>query len=221
MNDGHYICRPGGEPEGPMPTTEVHSRVASGALGEGDFVCREGDTEWTLIGAWLQQQAPPLPVSAEVMTDTRNANIDLPAVGQERPALKAARQKVMELLTPDEKIMAVAAQTFTLLSPDAVVLTTRRIIVFRPSLGGLVMNFFDCRWIDVLDVHIEENLLGCNLTIKSVGGVSMLDRLDKKEAKAVYRIAQQLEDASRQGRRDHHLEELRAGSAVLRGGSSK
>lgn len=218
----YYVARAGEQPTGPLTAEEIEHGVASGAYGRDVLVCQAGDEQWSPLPDWLNARSavvvpPPLPATAQAVPMPQGT-IEIPCEANDRAAVRATRGRVNSLLTPGERIIAVAAQKMAPLSPEGVVLTTRRVIVVRPELAGLRMNFFDCMWIDVINVHLSEGIFGCTLTIKAASGTHAVERLEKDEARAVYRISQQLEEAARHGRRLNYLEDLRAGSAVLRVG---
>lgn len=120
-------------------------------------------------------------------------------------------------LVPTERVLAIAAQTIGI-AYDGVIVTDRRLLMLWAKLGGLKVVFRDWLWVDVVDVHVEENLIGATITVQSTNGSGSVTRLDKEEARAVYRVAQEMEVSARQSRWQHKIEELKAGSAVFQGG---
>jgi hypothetical protein len=223
----YYVAKDGGETTGPYPEEEIRALIESCELAETDMVCQEGWEQWFSVGQVfspaglppLPQIAPPAPPpvinNSTVTTLTALPQIDF--FIPERAKAQAVKTRVEKLLTKEEMVIAVAAQAFSAGSPDGAVLTNRRVLLIRPQLGGLKMVFNDWLWVDIQNIHIEEGVLGTRLTVKAVNGsFGFVERLDKEEARAVYRIAQQLEELARLGRHNLNLETLRAGSALLR-----
>jgi hypothetical protein len=109
--------------------------------------------------------------------------------------------------------MAVQQKPVVNVAPDAVVVTNRRILVFRSKLLGR-MEFVDCLWLQVHDVHVEENLIGSTMKITGKSGhVETVDYLPKAQSRRVYRIAQEMEEAQIDKLRSMELEERRAGAS--------
>jgi hypothetical protein len=75
---------------------------------------------------------------------------------QDEVAVRKILPKITELLTKEEAIDYIAVQKKLVvnISPDAVVLTNKRIIFVQPSLFG--MKFQDFPWREVQDVHMSE-----------------------------------------------------------------
>jgi hypothetical protein len=97
------------------------------------------------------------------------------------------------------------------------VLTNRRLIIFRQKVLGR-MEFEDLIWLNVADVHMKENLLGATLTVRAMNGVTReIDHIPKQQARRVYRIAQEQEEAVHEARRQRAMEEdrNRAGHVVV------
>jgi len=133
--------------------------------------------------------------------------------------------RVKDILTSNEKIEYVAVQKKLVVNPtpDAVVLTDRRFIVYRPKLLGRV-NFEDYVWRDLADVHLEEGMVGATITFKATGGRRpSVNYLPKVQARRIYALAQEREEKVREERRLRELEEKRAaaGGIVMQGGAGE
>ena len=129
--------------------------------------------------------------------------------------------KVKDILTSEEKIEYVAVQKRMVVNPtpDAVVLTNRRFIIYRPKLLGRV-SFEDFIWRDLSDAKIEEGVIGATLTFKATNGRRpSIGYLPKLQARRLYAIAQEREERAREERRMRDLEEKRAaaGGIVMHG----
>ena len=121
--------------------------------------------------------------------------------------------KVGDLLTAEESIEYVAVQKnlVVTISPDAVVLTSRRFILVKPGLLGMI--FHDVPWREVHDVHMSEQMIGATLVCRTTtGAVLSLDKVPKKQARRVYAYAQKVEEEAYEKRRQMELDTLRAGA---------
>lgn len=134
--------------------------------------------------------------------------------GQDPSATTKIAQRVKELCVRDENILYIAVQSKPVANfmPDAVVLTNKRFIVFRPKIMGR-MTFTDCLWKDCKDVHVEENIFGATLTLTQVNGqTEKLDYIPKAQARMIYRHAQEQEEIAFNTRRSMQIEEIQAGA---------
>lgn len=148
---------------------------------------------------------------AEAVTNTVTAYCE---DGQDPAATTKIAQRVKELCVRDEDILYIAVQSKPVanFTPDAVVLTNKRFIVFRPKIMGR-MTFTDCLWKDCKDVHVEENIFGATLTLTQVDGrIEKLDYIPKSQARMIYRHAQEQEEIAFNTRRNMQIEEIQAGA---------
>jgi hypothetical protein len=121
-------------------------------------------------------------------------------------------EKVHGILMSDERLTYVAVQNKPIVNwmPDCIALTNKRFIFFRPKILGRV-DFEDYVWRELHDAQLSENIVGSTFTITTAAGRKLsLDYLPKSQARAVYRIAQEMEEHSLAERRDRSLEEKRA-----------
>jgi hypothetical protein len=137
---------------------------------------------------------------------------------QDEAAVTRLLPKIQELLAGDESVDYVAVQKKLVvnISPDAIVLTSRRFIVVRPRLMG--MDFQDFPWREVADVHMSEQMVGATIVCRTIdGGAVQVDSLPKRQARRVYAYAQGVEEQAYEKRRQVELEKLRAsaGGVVL------
>ena len=136
--------------------------------------------------------------------------------GREQP--EKISHAVSSLLTGDERILAVAVQN-AFNSPfvkDAVVVTTRRFILYRPKLFGR-MDFEDLLWQDVIDIRVSQQLLGASIKVKGKrnqdgGEYLTMKGLVKEQARSLYAKAQEIEEQWREKGRIRNMEEERARS---------
>ncbi|MDH3217127.1 MAG: PH domain-containing protein [Candidatus Krumholzibacteria bacterium] len=125
--------------------------------------------------------------------------------------------KVKDILTSEEKIEFIAVQKKLALnpSPDAVVLTNRRFILYRPKIFGRV-SFEDYVWRDLSDAHLDEGVIGATLKFKATGGRRpSVGFLPKVQARRLYAVAQEKEEKVREERRMRELEEKRAAAGGI------
>lgn len=135
---------------------------------------------------------------------------------QNPKALEKVISRIEGILTTGEKVEYLAVQKKPLinLSPDSLVLTNKRIILFKPANMGLTLNFSDILWKDVKDCHIKEGFLGTDFRIKGVNKeVGVITNLPKDQARKLYRIAQEREEEMIEVRRQRTMEESRAAAA--------
>jgi hypothetical protein len=130
---------------------------------------------------------------------------------QDSEALQKVAREVSKILTPTEEILFIATQNATAMSirKDSVVVTTNRIIGFKPGVLGRV-SFNDYLWQDVLDVSMKQGMLSTEIVIETAGGKQEVGAIDKEQAKRLYGLAQQLEQEWREKRRVREMEEARA-----------
>ncbi len=130
--------------------------------------------------------------------------------------------KVTGILTKEERITYISIQNKPVVNvqPDAVVLTNRRFIVYRPKLFGRV-DFEDYIWRDLQDARLKEGIMGATITLQTTSGKMVsVDYLPKPQARKVYSTAQEMEERVREERRLREMEETRAaaGGVVIQGG---
>ena len=141
---------------------------------------------------------------------------------QDPTIVEKVHAKTSELLTEGEEIIYIAVQKkpVVAMSPDCVVLTNKRFIIYRPKLMGRV-DFEDHIWRDLQDARLKEGMLGATITMVAQGGRSLsVDYLPKAQARRLYSFAQQMEENAREERRARELEDKRAaaGGIVLQEG---
>lgn len=136
---------------------------------------------------------------------------------QDPAAVEQILEKVSDLLTTDEKVEYICVQKNLVVNPrpDAMVLTNRRFIVFRPKIMGRV-SFVDQSWRDLKDVHLEEGVVGATIKLATTSGSKIeIGFLPKNQARKVYALAQEQEERVREERRRRELEEMRASAGGI------
>lgn len=130
-------------------------------------------------------------------------------------------EKLSQLLTRGEEPLYIAVQDPLVLdlTPEIVVLTNRRFLHYKPDLFGRA-RFTDYIWRDLRSVDMEENVFRATITFSASDGERIkVDNLDKKQARRLYSIAQQMEENVREELRLRQMEEKRAeaGGVYLHG----
>lgn len=158
----------------------------------------------------------------QVQNQTQNSPSKMFLNDEQDPAMvKQVLLKVKQILTKGEKILYIAVQKSIMnLSPDCVVLTNKRFIVYKPKLLGGA-SFHDYIWRDLKDAQLKERMLRATLAMHTVEGqiLTIVD-LPKVQARKLYAFAQEMEEKVREERRLRIMEEKRAaaGGIVLQGG---
>ncbi len=140
---------------------------------------------------------------------------------QDPSVVQQVLKRVSQILTREEQILYIAVQNKPVvnISPDCVVLTNRRFIIYKPKMLGRA-DFVDYIWRDLNDAHLKEGLMGATLKIQTVNGrVFSIDYLPKAQARRLYSIAQEMEEEVREERRNRTIEEKRAaaGGVIFQG----
>ena len=136
---------------------------------------------------------------------------------QDPAIVEQVHSKVSQILTDGEEIRYIAVQKKLVMnmSPDSVVLTNKRFIVYKPKLLGRV-EFEDYIWRNLKNAHVKEGMRGATLTMKTVDGREFsIDNLPKAQARKLYTMAQSMEEQVLEERRLRELEEKRAASGGI------
>ena len=199
---------PTDEPDLPDPLVAITANAASSVVtAAGSAAVMVGNT---MTGIFKR-------------SDLTRTVIDVPAAdpawyatftrdNQSVEVIRSVANKVQTILMTNEELTYIAVQNKPILnfSPDCIALTNKRFIFYRPRILGRV-DFEDCVWRELLDANLSENLIGATIRITVASGKTlMLDYIPKAQARAVYRIVQEMEEKTLQERRDRSLEEKRA-----------
>ncbi len=120
--------------------------------------------------------------------------------------------RVSEILTSQEIILYIAIQNKPVLnvSPDCIVLTNRRFIIYSPKLLGGV-DFTDYTWRHLYDAQLDEGMVGATIRMKTIDKqIFAIGYLPKKQARRIYVIAQEMEEQVIEERRLREMEEKQA-----------
>lgn len=151
--------------------------------------------------------AAPPPASVEHLTREK----------QDPASVRKIHGRVTQILTRGEEILYVAIQSKPLvnITPDCVVLTNRRFIIYQPKVLGAA-SFQDYIWRDLRDAKLQENVVGATLTLQTIHGKKLaVDYLPKAQARRLYAYAQQMEEEVLEERRLRAMEEKRAASGGI------
>jgi hypothetical protein len=111
---------------------------------------------------------------------------------QDPSVVEQVHSKVSEILTDGEEIRYIAVQKKLVMnvSPECVVLTNKRFIIYKPKMLGRV-EFEDYLWRDLHDAHVKEGMRSATLTMETVKGHHIaVDSLPKSQARKLYTLAQ-------------------------------
>jgi len=137
---------------------------------------------------------------------------------QQDPALiSSIADCVQGILTSSEVVHLIVVQERPLInfSPDAVVITNRRLIFCRPKLLGR-FEFEDYLLIDLCNAHVKQSFFRSTFTARHTSGRQlMMDWLPKAAAQRLYRLAQELEERARLARIELDLQARRAGATNI------
>jgi hypothetical protein len=140
---------------------------------------------------------------------------------QDPAVVEQVLSRVQQLLTSGEEVSYVAVQKKPVVNvtPECVVLTSKRFILYKPKLLGGA-DFEDYIWRELKDARLQEGLLGATLTMHTVAGrLITVEYLPKAQARRLYSLAQEMEEKVHEERRSRELEDKRAaaGGVVLHG----
>jgi hypothetical protein len=207
--------------EGPYQLLEIQDGLQKGKFSPDDFAWKEGCADWVPLHTLLPASFHPQPVHAKTLTSAINDKISkvnstlsrFLGDDQDPAVVDKVVKKAMALLTRGEEIEYIGVQKkpIVTISPDTVLLTNKRFIIFRPKIMG--MTFEDYVWRDVTDVHMSEQMLSATITCTITGGNKLeIDSIPKKQARKIYTYAQEVEERMHEERRARSMEEMRAGA---------
>jgi Bacterial PH domain len=211
-----YWIRSQGRETGPFDAQHVKGMALQGRIARTDSVSLDRQ-KWILADQIRGLEWPPsgpAPVALREADPTTTVISKFISDDQDPAVVAKLLGRVQELCTANEVIRYIAVQkkpVFTL-SPDALVATTRRLIMLRTGLLGK-SELVDFIWRDIQDANIKEHMLSATFSVLTVNGTSyIMDSIPKKQARALYRIAQEIEEGTREERRVRRMEEDRARS---------
>jgi hypothetical protein len=131
---------------------------------------------------------------------------------QDPTVVEQVLTRVQQILTSGEEVSYIAVQKKPMVNvtPECVVLTSKRFILYKPKLLGGA-NFEDYIWRDLKDVRLHEGLMGATLTLQTMTGKAIsVEYLPKAQARRLYAVAQEMEEKVHEERRTRELEDKRA-----------
>jgi hypothetical protein len=137
--------------------------------------------------------------------------------GQDPAMVLTIAERVRSILISSESLRFIVIQERPLIniSPDAVAITNRRLIFYRPKLLGR-FTFEDYILFDLYDAHLKQGFLTSTFSAKHTSGrFLMMDWLPKGPALKLYRIAQEMEEQARRARIQLDIELRRAGASNI------
>lgn len=205
------IISANGREFGPLGELEIEKGLAEGQFSPDDYAWQEGCADWVPLRNLLAKEA--ITVSSQMVPQSSfRETLDALVTDEQDPTVVSKiHGRVMEILTREETIQYIGVQKKPVVtfSPDAIVVTTRRLIFYRPSMMGV--SFEDYPWREVANVHMSEQLLGATITCQTVAGTnSEVNHIPKKQARRIYSFAQEIEESMVIARRQTELERLRA-----------
>ena len=210
---------------GLFPATQEEEET-NGTIQASDLVPDAVKTSAAALGNAVTALSKNL--SKSIVSSIRNAASNLSAKvestttsitnycedGQDPALVEKLVGRVREICTSGEEILYLAMQSKPIanFSPDCVVLSNKRFIIYRVKMLGRV-TFYDCLWKDSKNVHMKENILGAEISFESKSGrKETIDYLPKSQARKIYRIGQEMEEEAIALRRKMELEALQAGA---------
>ncbi len=151
---------------------------------------------------------------AERLEDSVNTLISrLTLDNQDGAVLRKMYDQAEKLLTREEKIEYIALQKklFFNFSPDALVLTNRRVILLKTGVLGQV-DVWDTIWRNILDARIQIGVFRSTIILNTSAGDVVIENLLKTPASRAYAILQEQEERTAEERRQREIEETRAAS---------
>lgn len=136
--------------------------------------------------------------------------------GQPQATVAKIFDRVSQVLTREESIEYIAIQSKPIaIAPDCVVLTNRRFMIFHQKMLGQI-DFEDYYWLNLFDAKIKEGILYGEISLRATNGhLLSMDYLPKSQARHIYRIAQEREEAAWEERRRREMDERRSGATNI------
>ncbi len=108
-------------------------------------------------------------------------------------------ERVADRLEPDEEVLLVTKQTKnpmkpggSLFTPNAVIVTNKKLIMRDPSAFGLRQKLEVFRYDAIVDIKLERGMLSAAIDINVPGlGYSRIDAISKDDAEQIQRIIQE------------------------------
>lgn len=215
------------EQKGPFDVQSLQQMVLKGEIPKDIPAWHEGLEDWKPLASLVELGEG---ASAKVDQAVDNLEGQINSVvakfvteEQDPAAVQKVVKRIEDVLTRGEEILYVGVQKkpVVTISPDSVILTTKRFIIARPKLTGF--KFEDFQWRQIHDVHLSEQMMGATISCTIVGGQKAeIDSIPKKQARRIYSFAQEMEEDMVEERRNREMEEKRAtaGGVVIQAPST-
>ena len=131
---------------------------------------------------------------------------------QDPKVVERVQERIQKILMSKEELLYIAVQNKPVvnISPDCIVLTDKRFIIYQPTVIGRV-SFEDYVWRELRDAKLHEGIMGATISVMTASDKKLsIDYLPKPQARQVYRIAQEQEERALEERRQRKIEESRA-----------
>ena len=207
------------DPVGPIPESKLVGMAKAGEIKKDTLVVSPTRTNNKWVEAKSFEPLAKMIAEASQQVAVVEATAVQPSSSSVVPVSQPSdsqsdkmRERVADFLMTGEVIEYVCMQTKKMaLKRDGIVLTNMRFIMAKPKMLGR-FEFLDCMWIDLHSAHVKEGVLGSTFKISSNVGTYSMEHLSKKDARRIYQIAQDREQAVRWKRRSLEMEEKAAGA---------
>ena len=113
---------------------------------------------------------------------------------QDPKAIEKITSKLSDLLMRNEEVGYIGVQKKPAINvfPDSIVLTNRRIIIYKPKNLGLSMDFTDYPWSAVSATFVKENILGSEFSFTTNTDITVsIDYIPKIQARKINTFAKE------------------------------
>ncbi len=163
---------------GPYDEEQLRGLLNDGQLNRRDLVYYDGLGEWK-----------PL----DEVFDLEEALMHFMDEGQESEVVADVYQHVSHLVSSNEQIFYIAHQKRRMMKtkPDSVVVTNKRLIIIRQSIGGSRIE--DHQWKDIISVEMKEGMMGTTFSaLDRNDHVIQVDDLPKAQLEKVCQLSQEM-----------------------------
>ena len=112
---------------------------------------------------------------------------------QDPKAIEKISSKLDDLLMKNEEVGYIGVQKKPVtVFPDSIVLTNKRIIIFKPKNLGFSMDFEDYNWDSISHTFVNESILGSEFSFTTKTDLTIsIDYLPKIQARKIYTFAKE------------------------------
>jgi hypothetical protein len=163
---------------GPYQQEHLLQMLQDGSISRKDLIYSEGRNEWLPLDQVFEVE--------EALTHSMDE-------GQDPAIVVEIFQHVSALLSSQEQVLYIAHQKPKILKhkPDAVVVTTERLIINRQGLGGSLVE--DHQWKDIVSVQMKDGIMGTTFTLLDRNDHAIqVDDLPKPQLERLCQLAQEI-----------------------------